>query len=73
MKMEKEAKNKKDERLSEDFNWEGHFNGLIKTYNMDVLKIDQDEKFGDSFLQVNDKRLPLNFKNYIKYHTKMTL
>ena len=65
--------NKKDERLDKDFKWEHYFSKLNHTVNSEITKKDQLEQFGDSFILVNGHKIPLNFKNYVKYHTKLTL
>lgn len=71
--MERKESSKDDKRLKEDFNWEGYFQNLKVTLNDEILKKDQEEKFGDSFIQINGHKIPLNFKNYVKYQTKLTL
>lgn len=46
---------------------------LVRIYKNKIVKKGQEPKFGELFMKVNGETIPMNFKNFVTYHPKLSL
>ena len=73
MSLKQRYKGKKDERTEDWDGWDSYMTDLINIYKTKIVRKDQEPEFGEVFMKVNGKTIPMNFKNFISFHPSINL
>ena len=73
MSLKHRYKGKTDERTEDWDGWDSYMKDLIRIYRTKIVRKNQEPEFGEVFMKVNGKTIPMNFKNFIQYHPTLNL